>query len=264
MKKGSKKIMIDGQKGAKEGGKEVEEKGGKNTREKTGKKTMERRYENKGRAKLSSEPGGGMGAPRPKGMGGAICGIIDCEGGAPMPRATPGSPGCPPIAPIAIAPIGGGKAPPAMGSGTVPRPAALPTPGPPFSAACSERGFGGGGASADMETTLSPRSRTNPSMRFSSRSSDAFFPRTFRCSSQSPSTRFMCLSNAMNVPTNTRVSEMVTRIRQLTYCSILLLLPPDCTSTTTRMREEHTHTHKRDTPTLSTSAQQTHQLRVPF
>ena len=53
---------------------------------------------------------------------------------------------------------------------------------------------------------------------------EPFFPRIFLYSSQSPRTRFMCLSYAMNVPSNVRVSEIWILILQLTYWSILFPL----------------------------------------
>ena len=77
----------------------------------------------------------------------------------------------------------------------------------------SKRTSFGGGPSTVIVTKCSPRRSTRPSMRFSSFSSLEPFGRILRNSSQSPSIRFMCLSKALNVPTNWRLSCRVTRIR---------------------------------------------------
>ncbi|KAL0914374.1 hypothetical protein M5K25_014718 [Dendrobium thyrsiflorum] len=130
--------------------------------------------------------------------------------GPPMPRTGPASPGC------------------AWMSGAVgmPRPAALPIPGPARAEAVdafARDSSGGGGPSTVMDTTSSPRSRTRPRVRRSSRSSggpppgflDPLAGGSLRNSSQSPRTRFMWRSKAMNLPTSIRPSWMVTRIRRI-------------------------------------------------
>ena len=73
----------------------------------------------------------------------------------------------------------------------------------------------GGGPSTVRLTTSSPRSSTNPSTRLVCRSSSLspFLGGSFLNSSASDSTRFMCLSNAMNRPTICRPSAIVTRMR---------------------------------------------------
>lgn len=135
---------------------------------------------------------------------------------------------------------------PTMGAptGMAPRPAPRATPGPPrASPVLGARGKD----SIWMDTTFSPRNNTSPSTRFSSLSSTAsskndvasvnsrvgqqyhnartvqqqynnkrcheppppaFRLRILRCSSQSPRTRFMCLSNAINVPTRMRLQRI--------------------------------------------------------
>lgn len=148
-------------------------------------------------------PGGGMpGGGRMTGAP-AICGrgSIVPGAGPPTPRAGPAKP--------AGAAVGA-----ATGS---PRPAALPMPGPvlaTFWTTCSA----GGGPSICIATTSSPRSNTKPSTRRSSRcglkgiemhhvcnpkadtsSLCPFFGGRRRNSSQSPSTKFMCLSKAINL-----------------------------------------------------------------
>jgi hypothetical protein len=144
-------------------------------------------------------PGRGMAAPPCMGMpmGGGI--IIPLPGGGIMP-------------------------PPAPTMGTaMPLPAALPTPGPP--GARRSLGSGGGGPSTLRDTTESPRRSTRPNTRFSSFSSFSpppFFPLIRRNSSHSPNTRFMCLSNAMNVPIRTRASCNVIFMRYPTYRSMRL------------------------------------------
>ncbi|KAJ0848167.1 hypothetical protein HanPSC8_Chr13g0553991 [Helianthus annuus] len=67
-----------------------------------------------------------------------------------------------------------------------------------------------------MEITSSPRKRTRPRVRRSSRSSEFLEPfagGSLRNSSQSPITRFMWRSKAMNLPTSCRPSWIVIRIR---------------------------------------------------
>ena len=147
-------------------------------------------------------PGGGMPGGGPPGGGPPyICGCaatprpalgsIDAAPGPPTPRTGPDRP--------AGALIG-----PPM---AIPRPAALPEPGPPAAPTTARRRSScGGGPSTDMETTVSPRMSTRPSVRFSSRSSFLPLTATFRNSSQSHRMRFMYLSNAMNLPTNMRLS----------------------------------------------------------
>ena len=109
---------------------------------------------------IGGPPGGAAGRPW------YICGaaLIDWFGciapiaGPPMPRTGPASP-----------------AGAVIGASAIPRPAALATPGPPSAPATGLRlSSCGGGPSTDMETTVSPRIKIRPSVRFSSRSS--FFP----------------------------------------------------------------------------------------
>jgi len=144
----------------------------------------------------------------------------------------------------------------------VPLPTALPTPGPP--GVSFSEGSGGGGPSIERDTTASPlrmirlegvrggggvvgmcatchshieywrhkvhtqsTRHTYPNTRFSSFSSlkpVPFLFFIFLCSSQSPSTKFMCLSKAINVPTKHLLSCNVILIRYPTYVSILLVL----------------------------------------
>mmetsp|Transcript_42999 Transcript_42999/g.138175 ORF Transcript_42999/g.138175 Transcript_42999/m.138175 type:complete len:227 (+) Transcript_42999:471-1151(+) len=149
-------------------------------------------------------PGGGMPGGAPAGRGyicgaavAAVCGCIAPIAGPPMPRTGPARP-----------------AGAVCGAIAMPRPAAFATPGPPSAPATGlRRSSWGGGPSTDMDTTVSPRTSTRPSVRFSSRSS--FFPLivTLRNSSVSDRIRFMYLSKAMNLPTNVRESWMVIRIR---------------------------------------------------
>lgn len=78
-------------------------------------------------------------------------------------------------------------------------------PGPPATGAPSPtlREGWAGGASALIVTILSPRSSTRPRALFYSRSlSVGFLGLIFLNSSVSARTRFMCLSNAMKVPTS--------------------------------------------------------------
>ena len=86
----------------------------------------------------------------------------------------------------------------------------------------------GGGPSTVIETRVSPRNKTSPSALFSSFSFVLALGFIFLNSSQSPRMRFMCLSNALNVPTNVRLSCSVQRMRKLMCCSILLLFPTVC------------------------------------
>uniref|UniRef100_A0A8C2BKJ0 Uncharacterized protein n=1 Tax=Cyprinus carpio TaxID=7962 RepID=A0A8C2BKJ0_CYPCA len=166
--------------------------------------------------------GGGGGPPRPGGY---------CVGAPAMLAPTATAATAPP-SPAGACAIG---AP----AGT-PRPAALPTPGPPATPASGTRAIPtpstltslGGGPSTVIETRFSPRSRTRPRTRFSSRSADhgplKLPSRThliFLNSSQSHRIRFMCLSNALNVPMKIRPSWRIQRIRKSMCCNILLLLP---------------------------------------
>lgn len=129
------------------------------------------------------------------------------------------------------------RPPPAVGCmGT-----AVPTPAAGLCSSVSAFGFGAGRSTAAMETTCSPRSSTKPSVRFSSLSpffSGASpvpvlaavvvpvlaFDLKMRYSSVSASTRFMCRSNARNVPISVLPSFRVTRMRQLMNWSILPLV----------------------------------------
>lgn len=91
----------------------------------------------------------------------------------------------------------------------MPLPAALPTPGPPApgTGTLGMPSSAGGGPSTVSETTCSPRRRTRPRLRLSSRSGPfTDLALSLRNSSQSARTRFMCLSNALNVPIRVRVS----------------------------------------------------------
>uniref|UniRef100_A0A7M4EMJ4 Uncharacterized protein n=1 Tax=Crocodylus porosus TaxID=8502 RepID=A0A7M4EMJ4_CROPO len=118
-------------------------------------------------------------------------GHLTCWDGPPTPRTGPASP----------AGAWGIGAP----AGT-PRPAALPTPGPPAAPARGTRAIPwlltsfGGGPSTVMDTRFSPRSSTSPRTRFSSRSG---------CFEM----RFMCLSKALKVPMKTRPSCRMQRMR---------------------------------------------------
>lgn len=152
-------------------------------------------------------PGGGM--PGMAAPGGRIIGAADsCGRGAIMPGA-----GAPTPRPGPARPMG---ACPGMPAGR-PRPAALPIPGP-AGATCCLRGrvsSAGGGPSMVSEMISSPRSRSMPSTRRSSRSSSLlpFFGGNLRNSSASPSTKFMCRSYAIKRPQICRPSFSVTRMR---------------------------------------------------
>ena len=113
-----------------------------------------------------------------------------------------------------------------------PRPAARPMPGPvipPGSGTRDRLSSAGGGPSTVIDTRFSPRNNTRPRGLFSSLSTAATgrpgFGFTFLNSSQSPSIKFMCLSNALYVPTNVRPSCRVQRILKLMCWSILELRP---------------------------------------
>lgn len=96
-----------------------------------------------------------------------------------------------------------------------PLPATRPRPGPGVMfGTLGKPSSGGGGPSIVIETIDSPRNNTKPSTRFSSRSGNLLFlGRIFRNSSQSPRIRFMCLSNALNVPISVRESCSTMRTR---------------------------------------------------
>jgi hypothetical protein len=87
---------------------------------------------------------------------------------------------------------------------------ALPGPAMPAPSPILRVGYEGG-ASALMVTIFSPLSNTNPSALFCSLSlSSGFLGFIFLYSSVSANTKFICLSNAINVPTNIRESCIVT------------------------------------------------------
>jgi len=146
-------------------------------------------------------------------MGGAI---------NPPPPFTPNA-GAAPSPIIGTPPIAGG------GAMAAPRPAPAAAPGPPGAFLVAAE-FGPG-PSTVMETMFSPRRMTNPSLRRSSRSTTIpasfFLPFVRRNSDVSESTMFMCLSNAMNVPTRLRESAIVILIRAPTCCSSLDDFPPE-------------------------------------
>ena len=125
-------------------------------------------------------PGGAM-----PGMGGLIIPIP----GAPTPLPGPASPAG------AYYPIG---------ASCTALPIGCAFPGPAVVAPSATRLDGYvGGASALMVTMFSPRRSTNPSALFYSRSlSSGRFGFIFLYSSVSASTRFMCLSKAIKVPTS--------------------------------------------------------------
>uniref|UniRef100_M4AD62 Uncharacterized protein n=1 Tax=Xiphophorus maculatus TaxID=8083 RepID=M4AD62_XIPMA len=121
-----------------------------------------------------------------------------------------------------------------------PRPAARPTPGPPATPARGTRAIPdaltslGGGPSTVMETRFSPRSRTRPRTRFSSRSGCfEFFGLQERTGSKSHRMRFMCLSKALKVPMKMRPSCRMHLILKSMCCSILLLFPTVCSQSET-------------------------------
>uniref|UniRef100_A0A3B3XRV9 Uncharacterized protein n=1 Tax=Poecilia mexicana TaxID=48701 RepID=A0A3B3XRV9_9TELE len=121
-----------------------------------------------------------------------------------------------------------------------PRPAARPTPGPPATPARGTRAIPdaltslGGGPSTVMETRFSPRSRTRPRTRFSSRSGCfEFFGLQERTGSESHRMRFMCLSKALKVPMKMRPSCRMHLILKSMCCSILLLFPTVCNQSET-------------------------------
>lgn len=156
-------------------------------------------------------PGGAPGIPRPIIIGG-MPGMPIPGGGGIIPRPMLGA-----IAlPEAPMPAAGPRKPAGalMVALGMARPAARPAPGPAAEGATLRDSSEDGGDSTWIETTASPRSKTRPRERFSSRSSLAFpFTPKRRNSSQSQSTMFMCLSKAMNFPTSIRPSSTVTRMR---------------------------------------------------
>jgi hypothetical protein len=191
-------------------------------------------------------PGGGM--PGLKGgggpdMGGLTPGCANCgggmpgRGGPPAAGAGPGPgpaagggrmmgaactcglgsiiPGAGPPTPLA-GPASPAGACPGTAAG-MPLPAARPMPGPPGATCALDalESSAGGGPSIVRATTSSPRSKTSPNtLRSSLSSSDfPFLGGSLRNSSESPRTRFICLSNAMNLPTICLPSVTVTRIR---------------------------------------------------
>uniref|UniRef100_A0A3B5MU72 Uncharacterized protein n=1 Tax=Xiphophorus couchianus TaxID=32473 RepID=A0A3B5MU72_9TELE len=92
----------------------------------------------------------------------------------------------------------------------------------------------GGGPSTVMETRFSPRSRTRPRTRFSSRSGCfEFFGLQERTGSKSHRMRFMCLSKALKVPMKMRPSCRMHLILKSMCCSILLLFPTVCSQSET-------------------------------
>ena len=124
-----------------------------------------------------------------------------------------------------------------------PRFIALPLPWPSIVAADTRdlaSNTGGGPASTEKDTRFSPRRIIRPTLRFivslddwlpafpwplSAPSTRAFFRRLacrrlVRNSSQSASTRFMCLSKPSSCPTNTRPSCSVVFRRWLSSCVI--------------------------------------------
>ena len=138
-----------------------------------------------------------MGAPDIWGLG-----CMTPMPGPPTPRTGPARPtgACPIIA------------------AGMPLPADLPTPGPPVAPTADVLSLAsvvGGGPSTVMDTTSSPRRMTRPSTLLSSLSSEPFFAGSFLKTSASPRTTFMCLSNAMNLPTSCRPSWIVILIRKL-------------------------------------------------
>ena len=86
----------------------------------------------------------------------------------------------------------------------------------------------GGGPSTVRETRFIPLSSTSPRLLFSSLSGPLFLGLILRNSTQSASTRFMCRSNARNVPINIRPSSRVMRMRCCKYWPSFPL--PDCKS----------------------------------
>uniref|UniRef100_A0A8C5B0W1 Uncharacterized protein n=1 Tax=Gadus morhua TaxID=8049 RepID=A0A8C5B0W1_GADMO len=219
-------------------------------------------------------PGGGIpiGAPRPGGIpiGGPMGGLM--PGGGPIiPRHSPGGGAPRPIgggaprpggycvgAPAMLAPAAAAATVPrpwgvitldtqnirpagAWGMGApagTPRPAARPTPGPPATPASGTLAMPVWNTRGQR---FSPRSRTRPRTRFSSRSGCFEFLGSyliFLNSSQSQRMRFMCLSKALKVPMKMRPSCRMHLILKSMCCSILLLFPTVYTHTHT-----HTHTH---------------------
>ncbi|KAH9424206.1 hypothetical protein DERP_004388 [Dermatophagoides pteronyssinus] len=162
-------------------------------------------------------PTGGIPRPIPGGIGG-IPGGIGIPGGAGI-RAVKPTDGIPrPCGVMAAAagPPTPRTAPTTGGTTTagIPRPAGRPNPGPGMTPGTRGRpSSGGGGPSTVKDTIFWPRSNTNPSTRFSSLSMPLVpFPRILRNSSHSDSMTFMCLSNALNVPMNIRLSCSITLI----------------------------------------------------
>uniref|UniRef100_A0A2K6SK31 Uncharacterized protein n=1 Tax=Saimiri boliviensis boliviensis TaxID=39432 RepID=A0A2K6SK31_SAIBB len=170
-------------------------------------------------------PTGGGGVPRPGGYcvgAPAMLAVAATAAAATVPLPWPANPAG------------------AWGIGTpagTPRPAALPTPGPPAAPASGTRAISalpyifltslGGGPSTVMDTRFSPRSSTRPKTRFSSLTlgnplihlwpslaiasvSNPIHPHQpyliFLNSSQSQRIKFICLSKALKVPMKIRPS----------------------------------------------------------
>jgi hypothetical protein len=129
-------------------------------------------------------PGGGIGGRIPGGGG---------PEGAPTPLPGPASPGA-------------GYYP--IGASYTALPIGCAFPGPACAAPSATLLYADeGGASALIVTMFSPLNRTNPSALFYSRSfSSGLFGFIFLYSSVSASTRFICLSKAIKVPTSIRES----------------------------------------------------------
>ena len=132
-------------------------------------------------------------------------------GGGPYGRGGIGIPGKPTPLPGPASPAGAAP----NGVTYMALPIGLARPGPvPLTPSPTRLAGYAGGASALIVTILSPRSSTNPSALFYSRSfSVGRFGLILRNSSVSASTKFICLSKAMNVPTSMRESWIVTRMR---------------------------------------------------
>ena len=118
---------------------------------------------------------------------GALCG----GAGPPTPR-------------IGAVRPGAADSPPVL-TGKLPRLTGTLRPGPShFASTCLRSRTGG--ASGKIDMMFSPLRRTRPSIRFTSFSASSARGLIVRYSSQSASTTFICLSNAMKVPTMTLVS----------------------------------------------------------
>ena len=163
--------------------------------------------------------GGGIDPANPGGMPRGIIPGMPRGGIIPIGMRPPIGPACAATMPRGAMPIGppkprGGPARPRGGPpimAPIPRPAGAPRPDP--AGAILFAPVDGGGPSTVSDTIFSPRSSTRPRRRFSWRSAvkpsidfcPPFADFKNRYSSQSPRTRFMCLSNARNVPTSARL-----------------------------------------------------------